>query len=365
MSRAARTIDVDLGERSYSIHVGENILGELGDAMRRAKFAQRVAIVSDRTVADLYLKPVEESLRRSGFESIAILLPAGEEHKNLESLAAIYDRVIAERFDRGSALVALGGGVVGDLAGFAAASYLRGIAYVQVPTTLLAQVDSSVGGKTAVNHREGKNLIGAFHQPRLVWIDVAALRSLPRRELLAGLAEVIKYGIIADAALFRRLEEKLDDLLAAESGILAEVVAASCAIKARVVEKDERESDLRAVLNFGHTVGHALEAATGYEKYLHGEAVAIGMVQAARISLAEGVCDAESFERIRRLIVRAGLPAQIPAGVSLEELIKHMEVDKKSAGGKIKFVLCEGIGATRFHALSPAEIVARLKENAH
>lgn len=362
MNPAVRTIEVDLGARSYPIHVGENTLPGLGEAMRRAHFGKNVAIVTDRNVAALYLKTVEDSLRRSGFECAEILLPAGEEHKNLDSLAAIYDRLIASRYDRGSSLVALGGGIVGDVAGFAAATYLRGIAYVQVPTTLLAQVDSSVGGKTAVNHREGKNLIGSFHQPRLVWIDVAALRSLPERELLAGLAEVIKYGVIADAALFRQLEEKLDDILKGDAAMLAEIVAASCAIKARVVEKDERESDLRAVLNFGHTVGHALEAVTGYEKYLHGEAVAIGMVQAARISLAEGVCDAESFDRIQRLIVRAGLPVKIPAEVSLQELIKHMEVDKKSAAGKIKFVLCEGIGGTRFHTLSPAEIAARLGE---
>jgi 3-dehydroquinate synthase len=360
MKSAMRTINVDLGARSYPISVGENNLPELGAAMRRAKLGKQAAIVTDRNVADLYLAPVEKSLRGAGFECAVIFLPAGEEHKNLAALAAIYDHLIAARFDRGSSLVALGGGVIGDVAGFAAATYLRGIDYVQVPTTLLAQVDSSVGGKTAVNHQEGKNLIGAFHQPRLVWIDVSVLRSLPRRELLAGLAEVIKYGIIADRELFRTLEEKLDELLNVKSEILAEVVAVSCAIKARVVEKDERESDYRAVLNFGHTVGHALESLTGYGKFLHGEAVAIGMLQAARISGAEGVCDPESFERIRRLIVRAGLPAELPEDVSLAELVKHMEVDKKSAAGKIKFVLCEGIGATRFRELSPREIVARL-----
>src|SRR5436190_5416056 len=230
-----RTINVDLGDRSYPIHVGENNLSGLGEAMRRANFGKRVAIVTDPNVADLYLESVEASLRGAGFACEVMVLPAGEEHKDLASLAAIYDRLIAGRFDRGSALVALGGGVIGDVTGFAAATYLRGIAYVQVPTTLLAQVDSSVGGKTAVNRHEGKNLIGAFHQPRLVWIDVAALRSLPRRELAAGLAEVIKYGIIADARLFSRLEEKLDDLLDVSSEMLAEIVAASCAIKAAVV----------------------------------------------------------------------------------------------------------------------------------
>jgi 3-dehydroquinate synthase len=237
---------------------------------------------------------------------------------------------------------------------------LRGISYVQVPTTLLAQVDSSVGGKTGVNHKEGKNLIGGFHQPRLVLIDVAALGSLPRRELAAGLAEVIKYGIIADPRLFSFLEAEMENLLALQTAALTEVVAASCAIKAKVVEKDERESEYRAVLNFGHTVGHALESATGYELYLHGEAVAIGMIQAAAISVRQGLCDRDSFERIRRLIARAGLPTEIAARVEPEELIQCMEVDKKSEGGKIKFVLCEGIGKTRFHSLAPAEIAAGL-----
>jgi 3-dehydroquinate synthase len=361
MTSSIRTINVDLGDRSYAISVGENNLPELGAAMRRAGLGRKAAIVSDRAVADLYLKPVEESLRQAGFETDVILLPAGEEHKNLAAVATIYDRLVAARFERRSALVALGGGVVGDVTGFAAASYLRGVPYVQVPTTLLAQVDSSVGGKTGVNHKEGKNLIGAFYQPRLVWIDVVALRSLPKREVVAGLAEVIKYGVIADAALFRRLEDKLDEILRLDSAMLTEIVAASCAIKAAVVAKDERESDLRAVLNFGHTVGHALEALTSYEKFLHGEAVAIGMVQAAAISVAEGACDRDSFERIRRLIVRAGLAADIPRDVSLPELVKYMEVDKKSSEGKIKFILCEGIGATRFHQLSPGEIVARLE----
>jgi 3-dehydroquinate synthase len=359
-----RTIKVNLGDRSYPISVGENNLAELGAALRAANFGRRLGIVTDATIAALYLQPVEQSLRGAGFDCEPIFLPAGEEHKNLAALATIYDGLIDARFERGSALVALGGGVIGDVTGFAAATYLRGIPYVQVPTTLLAQVDSSVGGKTAVNHREGKNLIGAFYQPRLVWIDVAVLRSLPPRELVAGLAEVIKYGVIADAAFFSRLEAKLDDILKGDAAMLAEVVAASCAIKAAVVEKDERESDLRAILNFGHTVGHALEAVTRYERFLHGEAVAIGMVQAARISVAEGACDRPSFERIRALIARAGLPVELPGDVNVPELIKHMEIDKKSAAGKIKFVLCENIGRTRFHALAPGEIAARLATGA-
>ena len=355
-----RTITVNLGDRSYPIHVGENILPQAGELMRRAGIGEKVGVVTDARVAQLYLKPVEESLRHAGFKVATVLLPEGEEQKSLKSVAAIYDRLVSERFERGSSLIALGGGVIGDLTGFAAATFLRGISYVQVPTTLLAQVDSSVGGKTGVNHREGKNLIGAFYQPRLVLIDIGALRSLPRRELVAGLAEVIKYGIIADRALFALIEEKLDSLLALDKEPVVEVISTSCAIKGKVVEKDERESDTRSVLNFGHTIGHALESLTNYEEFLHGEAVAIGMAQAAAISTRQGLCDQQSLERIRRLISRAGLPTEIPARIRPAELVRRMEVDKKSAGGKVKFVLCRGIGATQFHWLAPEEIVARL-----
>jgi 3-dehydroquinate synthase len=355
-----RTINVNLAERSYPIHVGEDLLPQAGELLKRAGCGEKVGIVTDNKVAGLYLQPIEGSLKRTGFKVTRVLLPEGEEHKNLLSVSAIYDQLIRERFERSSSLIALGGGVIGDLTGFAAASFLRGISYVQIPTTLLAQVDSSVGGKTGVNHREGKNLIGAFYQPRLVLIDVEALRSLPQRELLAGLAEVMKYGIIADPRLFTLLEEKLERFLALDREILIEAVGASCSIKAQVVEKDEREEDYRSVLNFGHTVGHALESLTGYAEFLHGEAVAIGMVQAAAISARQGVCDEGSFQRIRGLISRAGLPTAIPSRIKPGELVKRMEVDKKSAGGKIKFVLCAGIGKTLFHWLSPDEIVAKL-----
>jgi 3-dehydroquinate synthase len=355
-----RTLTVNLGERSYPIHVGEDLLRQTGDFLRQAGLGEKVGIITDAKVAGFYLKPVEDSLRQAGFTVAVVSLAEGEKQKNLESIATIYDRLVSERFERGSFLLALGGGVVGDMTGFAAATFLRGIPYVQAPTTLLAQVDSSIGGKTGVNHREGKNLIGAFYQPRLVLIDVAVLRSLPPRDLAAGLAEVIKYGIIADPDLFARLEAELENLLRLNVAPLTEVVANSCAIKAGVVAKDERESDVRAVLNFGHTVGHALESLTGYDEFLHGEAVAIGMIQAAAISVRQGCCDRESFERIRRLVSKAGLPTEIPPGVELQELIQHMETDKKSTAGKIKFVLCEGIGKTRFHSLSPSEIAAAL-----
>ncbi len=355
-----QTLNVSLGDRSYPIYVGDGILSRAGDFLQRAGLRGKVAVITNPTVAQLYLDPIHESLSGAGFDVTPVLVPDGEQHKDLRSLSVIYDRLIAERFERRSCVLALGGGVVGDLAGFAAATFLRGIAYVQVPTTLLAQVDSSVGGKTGVNHQEGKNLIGAFYQPRLVLIDVAVLQSLPRREFIAGLAEVIKYGVIDDPALFQLLEEKIAKLTSLDRALLTQVIATSCAIKAKVVEQDERENDYRAVLNFGHTVGHALEAATNYQKYLHGEAVAIGMTQAAAISVQQGFCDQRSLERIRKLIKKAGLPLEIPREVSMQNLIQGMEVDKKSAGGKIKFVICTGIGTTRFHTLSPGEILTAL-----
>ena len=355
-----RTLNVSLGDRSYPIYVGDGILSSAGDFLQRAGLRGKVAVITNPTVAQLYLDAMHESLTGAGFDVTPVLVPDGEQHKDLRSLSVIYDRLIAERFERRSCVMALGGGVVGDLAGFAAATFLRGIAYVQVPTTLLAQVDSSVGGKTGVNHQEGKNLVGAFYQPRLVLIDVAVLQSLPRREFIAGLAEVIKYGVIDDPVLFQLLEEKLGKLTSLDRVLLTQVIATSCAIKAKVVEQDERENDYRAVLNFGHTVGHALEAATHYQKYLHGEAVAIGMAQAAAISVQHGFCDQRSLERIRKLIKKAGLPLEIPREVSMQNLIQGMEVDKKSAGGKIKFVICTGIGTTRFHTLSPGEILTAL-----
>lgn len=355
-----RTLTVSLGARSYPIYLGGDLLGQAGELIQRAGLGEKVAVITQPRVAGLYLPILEPSLKRAGFRVVPVIIPEGEEHKSLASLSLIYDRLIEERFDRTSCLVALGGGVVGDLAGFAAATFLRGVAYVQAPTTLLAQVDSSVGGKTGVNHRAGKNLIGAFYQPRLVISDVGALRTLSPREFVAGLAEVIKYGVIADLKLFAILEQGIDRLLALDQELLVEVIATSCAIKARVVECDEHEEDYRSVLNFGHTVGHALEALTGYEKLLHGEAVAIGMVQAAAISARHGVCDETSQKRITELVRKAGLPTGIPSGIEPRELVNAMEVDKKSLGGRVKFVLCQGIGATRFDWFSAEEIVAQL-----
>jgi len=355
-----QTLTVNLNDRSYPIHVGAEMIERAGQLMRQAGLLGKVAIVTNPTVAQLYLDPVHEALSQAGFETTPVLLPDGEEHKTLKSLSTIYDRLVAGRFERKSCVLALGGGVIGDLAGFAAATYLRGIPYVQVPTTLLAQVDSSVGGKTGVNHDAGKNLIGAFYQPKLVLIDVAALRSLPRRELVAGLAEVIKYGVISDRYLFELLEQNLEKILALDRELLTQIIVRSCENKVRVVEADEREDDYRAVLNFGHTIGHALEAATGYRQFLHGEAVGIGMVKAAALSVQQGFCDRKSFERITRLIQKAGLPTEFPPGMSVASLVRGMEVDKKAADGRIKFVISEGLGKTRFHWLSPGEILNAL-----
>jgi 3-dehydroquinate synthase len=322
--------------------------------------AGKVAVVTNPTVAQLYLDAVHGSLQQAGFEVVPILVPDGEEHKTFKSLETIYNRLITERCERKSCVLALGGGVIGDLAGFAAATYLRGVPYVQVPTTLLAQVDSSVGGKTGVNHENGKNLIGAFYQPKLVLIDVNMLASLPRRELVGGLAEVIKYGIIEDPQLFDELEKNVAKIIELDRELLKRVIVTSCSIKARVVEADEREEDQRAVLNFGHTLGHALEAATDYRQLLHGEAVAIGMVKAAMLSVQHGFCDQQTFERILKLVKKTGLPNEIPSGISMVNVIQSMELDKKAADGKIKFVMSQGIGKTRFHWLSPGEVLAAL-----
>ena len=355
-----QTVTVNLGPRSYPIYVGEGILSRVGETMKARGMAGRVGIVSNPQVADLYLEEVQDSLRKAGYETAAVLVPEGERHKDTESLGRIYDALVEQRFDRSSALVALGGGVIGDMAGFAAATFLRGIDYVQVPTTLLAQVDASVGGKTGVNHRRGKNLIGASHQPRLVVIDLKVLRTLPRREFTAGMAEVIKYGVVEDAAFFGFLEDRMDSLLRMDPAALEKAVVASCRIKAAVVEQDEREYDRRSILNFGHTIGHALESFTGYERFLHGEAVAVGMVQAASLSARRGVCSAADLERIEGLVQGAGLPWRMPDDVALEDLVAGMTLDKKSHAGKIRFVLCEGIGSTRFQWFSAAEIVRNL-----
>lgn len=350
-------VHVDLGTRAYPIYVGSGCLKDLGTRLAETQCGAKVAVVTNSTVAQLYLGPVLASLGDARFVPSVIQLPDGEEHKNLAWLAFIYDRLIDAGVERNGAVVALGGGVVGDLAGFAAATYLRGIPCVQVPTTLLAQVDSSIGGKTGVNHAAGKNLIGAFSQPRFVVADVETLKTLPRRELLAGLAEVVKYGVILDPELFARIEAELPAILRLDRDVLADVVRSCCMLKALVVSEDETEGGYRAILNFGHTVGHAIESLTEYKQFLHGEAVAIGMVAAARVSVGLGLCDAAEAERIRALLERCGLPVDVPADLTREALALAMRIDKKSRDGVIKFVCIESIGKTRFERLGCEEIV--------
>lgn len=354
---AMDTITVELRERAYPICIGSGTLGGLGHRVHGLRCSARTAVVTNPVVAPRYQAPVVESLQAASFDPTVILVPDGEEHKNLAWLAFLYDRFIDARLDRRSAVIALGGGVVGDLAGFAAATYLRGIPLVQVPTTLLAQVDSSVGGKTGVNHPAGKNLIGAFHQPQLVWIDVRTLRTLPRREVLAGMAEIIKYAVILSPELFELLETELDRVLALDDDLIVEVVRRCCELKAIVVGEDEREAGSRAILNFGHTLGHAVEMLTEYRQYLHGEAVALGMAFAARLSAARGHCPAEVADRVVRLIARTGLPVDVPPELLGRPLVLAIETDKKMSGGKVKFVCIEEIGRTRFDELTGEEIL--------
>lgn len=360
MTVAVQSLTVGLGDRSYPIWIGSGTLGHLGPRVQDLQCSKRTAVVTNPAVAAFYAGDVLSSLEAASFEPSVIEVPEGEEHKNLTWLAFLYDRFLDARLDRRSAVIALGGGVVGDLAGFAAATFLRGVPLVQVPTTLLAQVDSSVGGKTGVNHAAGKNLIGSFYQPRLVWIDVQTLRTLPRREVLAGLAEVIKYAVILSPELFGLLEKNLERVLKLEDDLVTEVVRLCCALKAMVVGQDERESGYRAVLNFGHTVGHAVEMVTGYRQYLHGEAVAMGMAFAARLSASRGHCRPEVADRVVSLIERAGLPVTIPRPLVGSSLLAAIEADKKAAGGKIRFVCVEDVGCTRFENLSGEEILRYL-----
>ena len=336
-------LNVDLGERSYPISIGPALLDD-GALLARHVGGGKVAIVSNSTVAPLYLERVERGLRGAGKQVISIVLPDGEEHKNWSSLMLIFDALLAAKADRKTTLLALGGGVIGDLTGYAAASYMRGIDFIQVPTTLLSQVDSSVGGKTGINHPLGKNMIGAFYQPRAVIADTSTLATLPARELSAGLAEVIKHGAIIDAVFFDWIEANIVKLMARDQVALAYAIARSCEIKADVVRQDEREGGLRAILNFGHTFGHAIEAGMGYGAWLHGEAVGCGMVMAADLSHRMGLVDLATVARVRALVAAAGLPVTAP-NLGTERWLELMEVDKKNEGGAIKFILLKPLGS--------------------
>ncbi|RJQ40488.1 MAG: 3-dehydroquinate synthase [Nitrospiraceae bacterium] len=345
-------VRVNLQERSYDICIGSNIIEKIGPKLKSLSSCRKIAVISNPAVNRFYGKKVLNSIKSSGFDAIPVIIPDGEKYKDISIVQKIYGELLKHRLDRKSALIALGGGVIGDITGFAASTYMRGIDYIQIPTTLLAQVDSSVGGKTGVNHKLGKNMIGTFYQPKLVWIDIDTLRTLPKRELLAGLAEVIKYGVIWDAKLFAFLENNRDKIISLDRKALTYLIKRSCEIKAAVVSKDERESGLRAILNYGHTIGHAIETATGYRKYLHGEALAIGMRIEARLAERLGFITGRTAQRIKALIDEYCLPSEMPAKINLKSMMSSMQLDKKSVAGELKFILPERIGKVRIQKMA-------------
>lgn len=356
-----RVVPVSLGERSYRILVGNALLARLGRECSRLGLGRRCAVVTDDQVGPLHGARVIESLCAAGFDPVEVVVKSGERSKRWETVARCHDQLAAARLERRSFVVALGGGVVGDLAGFVAATYLRGVPFVQVPTTLLAQVDSSVGGKVGINLQAGKNLVGAFHQPRLVLCDLDVLGTLPGREFRAGLAEVIKYGVIADRAMFRRLERGMDRILARDPRELAWVVSRSCQVKASVVGQDETETGLRAILNFGHTIGHGLEAISSYGRWLHGEAISVGQVMASRLSVERMGMPAADAERVRALLGRAGLPVETQlSATQAARLAQAMQLDKKVVGGEVRFVLARRIGEVAWGQAVPVERVLSL-----
>ncbi|WP_455198473.1 3-dehydroquinate synthase [Kaarinaea lacus] len=338
-----KTLTVDLGERSYPIYIGRQLLGK-PELLTPHIRGQQVLIVSNETIAPLYLEKARAALKDYQVETV--ILPDGEQFKNLDTVNLIFDALLKNRFDRQCTLVALGGGVVGDITGFAAATYQRGVNFVQIPTTLLAQVDSSVGGKTGVNHPLGKNMIGAFHQPQCVLIDTETLITLDEKELSAGLAEVIKYGLIRDPDFFDWLEQHISNLLALDPQDLAYAIERSCQNKAEVVAADEKEAGQRALLNLGHTFGHAIEAGMGYGAWLHGQAVGTGMLMAADLSQRQGWITAEQIQRIQQLLEAAKLPVKTPPELDSKRFMELMAVDKKVQAGKIRLVLLKDIGSS-------------------
>jgi 3-dehydroquinate synthase len=347
-----QTVRIALGERGYDIHIGAGLLAR-PELVAAVLPHPRVAIVSNATVAPLYLERLRAGLSGTKVDVVAVILPDGEAHKNWDTLQLVFDALLANRCDRQTTVIALGGGVVGDIAGFAAATYQRGIPFIQIPTTLLAQVDSSVGGKTGINHPLGKNMIGAFHQPRVVIADTDTLGTLPDRELRAGIAEVIKHGAIRDAAFFAWLEANMAALIGRDPAALAYAIRRSIEIKAEVVALDERETGVRALLNFGHTFGHAIETGMGYGEWLHGEAVAAGMILAADLSCRLGRLDTADRDRLFTLVNRAGLPAAPPPGLTPQRIRDLMAVDKKAKAGRIRLILLESLGVAAIAADTP------------
>lgn len=354
MSAELRTLRVDLGDRSYPIYIGNGLLSN-PDYLKPHVRGSQVMVVSNDTVAPLYMEQLLPAL--SGLNVQQVILPDGEQYKTLDVLDHIYTALLEQRFDRSCTLLALGGGVVGDMTGFAAASYQRGVNFIQVPTTLLSQVDSSVGGKTGVNHPLGKNMIGAFHQPQAVVVDTATLDTLPERELAAGLAEVIKYGLINDPEFFAWLEQHLPDLVERDKQLLAEAIERSCADKAAVVAADEREAGQRALLNLGHTFGHAIETGMGYGNWLHGEAVGAGMAMAAGMSERLGWLSEQDRMRIDHALTAAGLPCVPPPEMHTDQFLQLMSVDKKVLDGRLRLVLMQGIGGAKISDDFPVQVL--------
>jgi 3-dehydroquinate synthase len=354
-------ISVSLGSRSYPILVGAGTLSTVGLELAKRGVGRRVVLITDAAISRLHGDPVRRSLIEAGFDVTQVDIPEGEQAKRLDVASDLWDRLLDLGCDRSSTVVALGGGAVGDLAGFVAATYMRGMNFVQVPTTLLAQVDASIGGKTAIDHPHGKNLIGAFHQPRMVIVDPQTLTTLSEREFRSGLAEVIKHGIVLDAAYFQDLEASIPALMARDLSTLDRVVAGSCRLKAAVVERDEQEAELRWVLNYGHTVGHALEAATGFRRWAHGEAVSLGIVAEARLAERLGVGSAATTERQRRLLDAVGLPVKGHA-TDPAVVIEALSRDKKRRDGRVSFVLAPEIGAFRIVPDVPPDAIRRVLE---
>jgi shikimate kinase/3-dehydroquinate synthase len=356
----AITLQVELGERSYPIEIGPSLLADR-ERIARLIAGKQVVIVTNTVVAPLYLERVSQTLRDAGKSVLEIVLPDGEEEKNWASLMQIFDRLLSAKCDRKTTLIALGGGVIGDLTGFAASAYMRGVPFVQIPTTLLAQVDSSVGGKTGINHPLGKNMIGAFYQPQAVIADTMTLHTLPERELSAGLAEVIKYGAVIDAEFFKWIENNIDKLMARDNAALAYAIRRSCELKADVVRQDEREGGLRAILNFGHTFGHAIESGLGYGKWLHGEAVGCGMVMAADLSHRLGHITAIDKERVCALVRAAGLPTEAP-NLGAQRWLELMQIDKKNEDGQIRFILMKPLGSHLIATAPQEALLATLQQ---
>lgn len=334
-------IPVKLPQNSYNVHVASGSLNRVGETIKNLPIGKKILLVSNPEIFNFYGQITIDSLKKAGFQVNYHLIPAGESYKNLHSITQIYDSALSHQLERSSTMLALGGGVVGDMTGFAAATWLRGINFIQVPTSLLAMVDASIGGKTGVNHPQGKNLIGAFYQPKLVFIDPLVLKTLPEREFRAGMAEVIKYGIIWDAKLFDQLEKAscLDNLDDINSELLETIIVRSCQAKAEVVSQDEKEIGLRAILNYGHTIGHAIESCTNYETFVHGEAVAIGMVEAGKIAVASNLWRQDEAKRQYDLIVKTGLPTKIPDDIDRQQIIDLLKTDKKVKSGKVRFIL--------------------------